>query len=74
VSRLLRYVVTCVDPAAPCGVLASGLDTDPPGPKPRGWKGPYGDGSWTRADELDRLAEKHAKTHATHIGAGPEES
>jgi hypothetical protein len=67
----LRTVVECL---AGCGQLDAGLSTDPPGRRPPNWKGPYGDGTWTRADELDRAAERHARTHPTRTHTEPEET
>ena len=50
----LHTTVRCL---AGCGVLGEGSSGDPPrGRKVRA--------NWTRLDELDALAEKHAKTHA----------
>lgn len=68
-NRPQRITVDCL---SGCGVLGAGLSTDPAGPRPRNWKGPMGDGTWTRADELDRLAAAHARTHPTRISATPE--
>jgi hypothetical protein len=68
-TRALRITVACLDD---CGLLGAGLSTDPPGARPPNWKGPYRDGTWTRVDELDRVAAAHARTHPTRISATPE--
>jgi hypothetical protein len=64
----LRIVVDCL---GGCGQLGTGLTTDPPGRRPPNWKDVDGT-TWTRWDELDRLAERHAKTHPTRTSATPE--
>lgn len=66
-SGVLRGEVTCDR----CGPIGAGLSTDTPGPKPRNWKGPAGDGSWSRLDELDRLADQHGKVHPTRNHVAP---
>jgi hypothetical protein len=69
---MTRAQLITVDCLTSCGRLGDGLSTDPPGPKPRNWKGPYGDGVWGRADELERVAGRHP--HPTRIRATPQET
>jgi hypothetical protein len=58
-----------VDCQGPCGLLDSGLSTDPPTtPPPRNWRCGDTPGScWDRWSEMDWLAKKHR--HATVVSA-----